>query len=156
MSKINFDLSVDAKKIDKKLSGLKWITPIFPNSPEEEVKFLREIIGVLNAENSKAMVMSNYSFLSLVIDKNLHSPSRWYIPNGAAYPIENNKYFDEYKNFLIDLITRKKVSVIYIISPVKIDELYRYVSKNCFEEDKTIAGVKKLLIKDCSYFKRPI
>ena len=70
MSKINFDLSVDAKKIDKKLFGLKWITPIFPNSPEEEVKFLREIIGVLNAENSKAMVMSNYSFLSLIIDKN--------------------------------------------------------------------------------------
>ena len=156
MSKINFDLSVDAKKIDKKLSGLKWITPIFPNSPEEEVKFLREIIGVLNAENSKAMVMSNYSFLSLIIDKNLHSPSRWYIPNGAAYPIENNKYFDEYKNFLIDLITRKKVSVIYIISPVKVDELYRYVSKNCFEEDKTIAGVKKLLIKDCLYLNKPI
>ena len=69
MSKINFDLSVDAKKIDKKLSGLKWITPIFPNSPEEEVKFLREIIGVLNAENSKAMVMSNYSFLSLLLIK---------------------------------------------------------------------------------------
>ena len=69
MSKIDFDLSVDAKKIDKKLSGLKWITPIFPNSPEEEIKFLREIVGVLNAENNEAMVMSNYSFLSYYIIK---------------------------------------------------------------------------------------
>ena len=102
------------------------------------------------------MVLSNYSFLSLVSNKNLHSPSRWFIPNGAAYPIENNKYYDEYKSFLIDLITRKNISVIYIISPVKNDELYRYISKECFEEEKSIEDVKKLLIKDCSYLKKPI
>ena len=156
MSEINFDLSIDAKNIDKKLSGLKWITPIFPRNPEKEIRFLKEIIGILNVENKKAMVLSNYSFLSLVTNKNLHSPSRWFIPNGAAYPIESNKYYNEYKNFLIDLITRKNISVIYIVSPVKIDELYRYISKECFEEEKSIADVKKLLIKDCLYLKRPI
>ena len=37
MPKINFDLSVDAKKIDKKLSGLKWITPIFLNFPKKKL-----------------------------------------------------------------------------------------------------------------------
>ena len=41
------------------------------------------------------MVLSNYSFLSSVLNENLNSPSRWYIPNGAAYPIEGNKYFDK-------------------------------------------------------------
>ncbi len=156
MSKINFDLSIDAKNIDKKLSGLKWITPIFPINPEKEIKFLKKIINILNNENKKTMVLSNYSFLSLVTNKNLHSPSRWFIPNGAAYPIENNKYYDEYKSFLIELISRKNISVIYIISPVKNDELYRYISKECFEEEKSIEDVKKLLIKDCSYLKTPI
>ena len=44
MSKINFDLSIDAKNIDKKFHGLKWITPIFPTlNPEEEVKFLKKL-----------------------------------------------------------------------------------------------------------------
>ena len=156
MSEVNFDLSIDAKNIDKKLSGLKWITPIFPLNPEKEIKFLKEIINILNKENKNTMVLSNYSFLSLVSNKNLHSPSRWFIPNGAAYPIENNKYYNEYKKFLIDLITRKNISVIYIIAPVKNDELYRYITKECFQEEKSIADIKKLLIKDCSYLKKPI
>ena len=70
MSEINFDLSMDAKNIDKKLSGLKWITPIFPLNPEKEIKFLKEVINILNNESKKTMVLSNYSFLSLVSNKN--------------------------------------------------------------------------------------
>ena len=63
MSEVNFDLSIDAKNIDKSFSGLKWITPIFPLNPEKEIKFLKEIINILNKENKNTMVLSNYSFL---------------------------------------------------------------------------------------------
>ena len=32
-----------AKKIDKKLSGLKWITPEFKDNPSEEIRLINQI-----------------------------------------------------------------------------------------------------------------
>ena len=155
MGNINFDLSIDARRIDAKLSGLNWITPLFPNDPEKEVRLLNATIDILKNDKRKKIVLTNYSFLSSVLNENLNSPSRWYIPNGAAYPIENNKYFDEYKNFLINLINRKNISVVYIVAPVKNDELYRYIDRDCFAESDVADFLKKLEIKKCNTIKTP-
>ena len=46
MTNINFDLSIDAQKIDNKLSGLNWITPLFPDDPEKEIQLLNEAMDV--------------------------------------------------------------------------------------------------------------
>ena len=153
MSNIDFSLSVNAREIDKKLTGLRWITPIFPEEPEKEIRIIKDTISFLNQENQNKMVLTNYSFLSVVLDQNLNSPSRWFIPNGAAYPIKNNKYYDDYKNFLINLIIRKNISTIYIVSPVNDEELYRYIDRKCFENKTSIDRVKKLSVKKCKYFK---
>jgi hypothetical protein len=155
MTNINFDLSVDAQRIDGKLSGLNWITPLFPDNPEKEIQLLNETINILKNDKRKKMVLTNYSFLSSVLNENLNSPSRWYIPNGAAYPIENNKYFDEYKKFLIDLINRENIVVVYVVAPVKNKELYRYIDSGCFAESDISNFVKKLDIKMCDTIKMP-
>ena len=155
MTNINFDLSVDAQRIDGKLSGLNWITPLFPDNPEKEIQLLNETINILKNDKRKKMVLTNYSFLSSVLNENLNSPSRWYIPNGAAYPIENNKYFDEYRKFLIDLINRENIVVVYVVAPVKNKELYRYIDSGCFTESNISNFIKKLDIKMCDAIKMP-
>ena len=155
MTNINFDLSIDAQRIDSKLSGLNWITPLFPNDPEKEIQLLNKTIDVLKNDKRKKIVLTNYSFLSSVLNENLNSPSRWYIPNGAVYPLENNKYFDKYKNFLIKLINRKNIVVVYIVAPVKNEELYRYIDRNCFTESDVAVFLKKLDIKKCNAMNTP-
>ena len=35
---VDFNLALDAKKIDKSLSGLKWITPAYKENPSKEIK----------------------------------------------------------------------------------------------------------------------
>tara|TARA_Y100001970_G_scaffold270264_1_gene363905 strand:- start:66 stop:1643 length:1578 start_codon:yes stop_codon:yes gene_type:complete len=155
MSNINFDLSEDAKKIDIKLSGLKWITPLFPNNPKKEIQLINEAIDILKKDKRKKIVLTNYSFLSSVLLENLNSPSRWYIPGGAVYPSEINKHFEKYKKFLIKLINKKNISVIYIIAPVKNQELYRYISSSCFAESNITDILKKLEIKKCDEINKP-
>ena len=39
----NFDLSIEAKKIDNKFSGLKWISPYYKNNPSEEIDSIKKI-----------------------------------------------------------------------------------------------------------------
>ena len=107
MSNVDFKLAIDAKIIDKKLSGLNWITPIFKKNPMNEINLIKEVVVILKNDQRKKMVLTNYSFVSSVLEENLNSPSRWYISNGSAYPLENNKYFNTYKNFIVNLIKKK-------------------------------------------------
>ena len=40
---MNFDSAVPASKIDKKLTGLKWITPEYPDKPNFEIQKILNI-----------------------------------------------------------------------------------------------------------------
>ena len=117
MQNINFNLAVDARIIDKKLYGLRWVSPSFQNNPMKEIDLIKKTLSDLRNNNQKKMVMTNYSFFSSLLDENLNSPSRWYTSNGAAYPVRNNKYYENYRNYLVDLIMRKEIEVIYVIEP---------------------------------------
>ena len=149
MSNINFELAQDAKIIDKKLSGLNWITPIFKTNPMNEINLIKEAVIILKNDQRKKMVLTNYSFISSILEENLNSPSRWYIPNGAAYPLEDNKFFNIYKNFIINLIKKNNIKVVYIIKPVNNEEIYRYIDKNCFDEKKITLILKEFSLKKC-------
>ena len=149
MSNINFQLAQDAKIIDKKLSGLKWITPIFEKNPMKEINLIKEAVIILKNDEREKMLLTNYSFISSILEENLNSPSRWYIPNGAAYPLEDNKFFNIYKNFIINLIKKNNIKVVYIIKPVNNEEIYRYIDKNCFDEKKITLILKEFSLKKC-------
>ena len=72
------------------------------------------------------MIITNYSFYSSVLNQNTNSPSRWFIPNGGAYPVDNkNPFFREYKNILLDIIRRTKIESIIIIKPIDVTEITR-------------------------------
>ena len=100
----------------------------YKNSSEEEINLINETISILKLDKSRKMVLTSYSFFSAILNDNLNSPSRWFISNGGAYPIKNNKYFSSYKKFFFGLIERKKIDTIYVIFPVKDEELLRYIN----------------------------
>ena len=54
LENVNFQLAVDAGKINKMFSGLNWITTHFSQNPEQEIKNL--IYPLLIILTSKAVV----------------------------------------------------------------------------------------------------
>ena len=142
-------LSLNAEKIDKKLSGLKWITPEFKQSPNEEIDLINEIKKHLKNDSRNKMLMTNYSFFSAVLEKKFFSTTRWHIFDGTDYPQTNSKYFDSYKNLLTDSIKHNNIEVIYTIYPVKQSNIYDYVDSKCFQESKITKILTSYEIKNC-------
>jgi hypothetical protein len=133
---VNFEFSSNASKIDKKLSGLKWITPQYKNRSNEEMDLINKVkIHLLN-DNRTKMVITNYSFFSAILNEKTFAPSRWYLADGTAYPLKNNKFFNKYKNLLLNLIKNNKIDVIYTIYPENSSIIFKYLDKSCFKETK--------------------
>ncbi len=141
LSYVNFELASKGKKIDKKLTGLKWITPEFKNNPSEEIILINEAKSYLNNDQRNKMVMTHYSFFSAILDQKLFSPSRWYLSDGTAHPVKGSKYFTNYKNLITNIIRENNIKVIYTIS-VESSNIYNYVNSSCFQEKK----ITKILI----------
>ena len=146
---VNFELSSYAKNIDKKLTGLKWITPEFKNHPNEEIILINEAKSYLYNDHRNKMVMTNYSFFSVILEQKLFSPSRWHLLDGTDYPLKGNKYFISYKSLLINLIRKNNIAVIYAIFPEENSDIYNYVSNSCFQERKINKILKSYELKQC-------
>ena len=43
LSEVNLKNTIDAKILDEKLSGLKWITPLYPSEPKKEITRLNKV-----------------------------------------------------------------------------------------------------------------
>ena len=146
---VNFKLFTEAKQIDKKFYGLKWITPKYKNQSKQEIELINEIKQHLINDNRKKMLLTNYSIFSVILEQKLYSPSRWFISDGTDYPLKGNKYFKSYKNLLIKIIKKNKIDIIYTIDPVNSELIYNYIDKNCFKENKIKDVFNSLEIKKC-------
>ena len=112
LNNANFNLSVNAENIDKNLSGLNWITPEKKDEPQREIDYLNEIISHLKKDSRKKMLLTNYSFLSSILDQNLFKPFRMYSGDGSSIPLKNSEYSEKYKKLMVNLIKKNKISVI--------------------------------------------
>ncbi len=149
LSAVDFKLSTNAKKIDKKFSGLKWITPEFKNNSNEEIGAINEIKLFLRDDNRKKMLMTNYSFFSITLNQKLHASSRWFLFDGTTHPLKGNKYFQSYKELLTKIIRENDIEVIYTIDPVESSLVYTYIDKNCFNENQISDILNSFEIKEC-------
>jgi hypothetical protein len=154
LNSANFELASDAKKIDKKFAGLKWITPEFKENPKEEIILINEIKNFLIKDNRNKMVMTNYSFFSVILEKKIFSTTRWHIFDGTDYPQKGNKYFVSYKNLFINSLKNNNIKVIYTIQPVNQSNIYDYVAKDCFDEEKLTKILNKYELKKCEEISR--
>jgi hypothetical protein len=155
LSNSNFNLAINAKEIDNKLDGLKWITPQFKTDPRNEIKNIKEIKNIIKNDKREKMVLSNYPFLSVVLDKKYFSTTRWHTFDGTDYPQIGNKYFTSYQNLLIKTLRNKNIKVIYTILPVKKGNIYNYVNEDCFKEKKINEFLSSYDLKSCDQLNLP-
>ncbi len=148
----NFKYSINAKVIDKKLSGLKWITPQFLDNPMTEVEYIITNKKILAQDNRKKMVLSNYPFLSVILEENFFSPTRWHIFDGTDYPQIGNVYYASYQKMFLDILKLNKIEVIYTISPINEDTIFNYIDKNCFDKKKITQILQSFSVKkECKF-----
>ena len=157
MANIDFDNSSPAKQLDNKFFGLKWITPIGLEKDKvlKEMKSIKGIKNFLENDKREKMVVTHYAFFSVLLEENLNAPSRWYPMDGTGFPIKDSKYYDNYVNFLINLIKEKKIKVIYITGNVSPGAIFNYINPNCFKKEIIFPNLASYLLKkDCENFNR--
>ena len=151
LSNSNFDLAINAEVIDKKLKGIKWITPgQFNNEPNKEIQFIKSTKDYLKKDERNYMVITNYSFFSSILEKKTYSPTRWHTGDGTDFPRLKNKYFQNYKNMIKNSIKDNQIEVIYIIYPIKTSSILNYINKNCFDIRNINEFLISLKIKKCN------
>jgi len=149
LNKANFEKAIDAKILDKKLSGLKWITALYPHDPKKEILQLQESINIINNDNRKKIIATDYQFISVILSSYDYSPNKYW-GEYHAYPDKGHKYFEIYRNFFITKLKENKIEIVYIIKPLwGGDNLLKSVlNENCVEK-KIITDIleSQLLLK---------
>ena len=142
----------DAIIIDKKLSGLNWISPYNLN-PKNEINNIQNFISIIKKEKDNIMVITEYSFFSSLVEKKLYSPSRTY--DDISFPNINNKFYEQYKLFLVNKIKDNQIKKIYFFSKnnnFSEEVIFNYISKNCFEKNKLSENIMYLKLINCNNF----
>ena len=76
-----------------------------------EIKNLRSN-KTLKTDNSDKILITNYQFLPVILNDYDYSPNQWHHPS-VSFPLKNNKYFKDYKNFFIKNIQKNNIVTIY-------------------------------------------
>ncbi len=110
----NIDISraVDAKILDKKLSGLKWITYIHPDDPQKELKNLSVVMKLFSKEPLPKMLITDYQIIAPILNIYDNSPNQWHHPS-VSFPLKGSKYFETYKKYFITKIKKNKIVFIF-------------------------------------------
>jgi hypothetical protein len=149
LNKVNFKNAIDAKILDKKLSGLKWITALYPNNPKKEILKLQEAINIINKDNRNKTIATDYQFISVILSSYDYSPNKYW-GEFHAYPTKGSKYFEIYRKFFIDKLKENKIEIVYIIKPLWGEDniLKSVLNENCVEK-KIITDIleSQLLLK---------
>ena len=152
LENVELKLSINAKEIHKKLSGLNWITPQFKNNPMEEINIINQIISVLGKDTRNQMLITNYAFVSIILNRKLYSPSRVYIGDGTVNPLKGNKYATKYKELMDSIILKNDISVIYVINTDNENINFHYLDsyQNCLIETSLLDKLKSYELKNCN------
>ena len=153
LNHLNFNLIKNGESIDKKLSGLKWISPEFPSSPEKEIIFLKKLKKTLKEDKRKKILITHYAFFSGILDENLHSPVRWYLKSGQTSPKPSSEYFNYFKDFVLKKIKENQIEVIYVVKPLNIGALEGIIDKKCLQSSDIDENIKIHLIVKCNDLK---
>ena len=150
LTNVNFEQSISAHRIHKKLTGLKWITPEFKNEVEKEIDIINDIKSKLQTDKRNKMLLTNYTFFSAILDQKLFSPSWAFADDGTTHPVNGNKYVEKYKGLMINIIKKNKILVIYIAGSLDDSHIYNYIDESCFKKKIISENLKSYEIKKCN------
>jgi len=136
LNTIDFSKSVEAKKLSNKLNGLQWITPGTKTKKQanEEIDYLLNVKKILKNDKKNKLIITNYSIFSILLDEKTNSYSRWYPgTNNSAFPTKGNIFFENYQKFIKNIILKKKIVNIYVLSDVNEYNLLNYINLKCLD-----------------------
>ena len=143
LEKVDLSKAVDGGLISKDLKNLKWITHLYPQDPLKEVKNLNEIFDILKEEKEKKAIFTNYQFIAPSLNIYDYSPNQWHHPS-VSFPLKENKYFLQYKNFFIDSLKKNEIKVVYETSEEKYLNTKLIINENCYKASKVGEMITKL------------
>ena len=146
LQNVNLHKAINANQISPKLKKLKWITPDFSENPKTEIKLIKKSIEILKNDKRKKMVITDYQFLSLVLNEDLNIPNRWYTHDGNSYPLKNHKLYSSYKEFINKKLKKEEIKVIYIVDSkpkggIKFKNFQEYLTDNCFNSKDIVEDI---------------
>ena len=122
----------------------------FFKEPINEINLIKEAIQFISKEKQSVMLITHYSFISTVINKDLNMPNRWYVGNNT-HPNKNHKYFNFYKNFFLKKFNQNNIKIIYVVDVAGYN-LYNfkdYLDGICFKETKLNMITFKFEVESC-------
>ena len=134
LNNVQFSQSINGEVLSKKFYGLKWITPKNNNSQKiiSEINFLKHFLNILKLDENNKIVLSNYSFFSVLTEENISGYSRWYPGDNSAFPVKGDRHYQNYKDLIISVFQKKKINSIYILPDIKENNFLDYVDLECF------------------------
>ncbi len=150
LNNANFSKAVDAKLLNKKLNGLKWITPQYPENPNKEISKLQDVITIIKKDSSNKVIVTDYQFISVILSFYDNSPNKvWY--SFHVYPSKGDKFFDIYQKFFIEKIKERKIKTFYTVKPLYGDKdvLKDILDDSCVEKIEVNDMLDKHLINNC-------
>ena len=133
----DFNLAEDAAILDKRLKGLKWITPHYPNKPLNEINLLIDAKSILSEKKGKKIIITDYQFFSSMLNNKFASPNKWY--DDRSIPDKKNKYYNMHKNFFLNKIKKNEIKYLFFIGK-NTSEMYFF--KEFFHENECIVSNK--------------
>jgi len=144
----DFNKTIDARILDKKLSGLNWITPLYIDNPALELKMLNEVKKIIMEDAENKIIITDYQILSALTGNLNYAPNKWF--DNLSVPSKKNKYFNNYKLFFISKIKEQKIKNIYVVGTYRLDNfLFLFEKKECLDYKKINDISLKLDIKNC-------
>ena len=148
LSNVDFNIAINAKEIDYKLSNLNWITPEYPTNPKKEITYLNEAKKIISKDLKPKILVTDYQFLPAIISNKKVSPNKWY--DDLSVPGKDNRFFKYYKSFFLNKIKAQKIENIYILGLEK-ENYIKIIFDNCLNEEKLNDVLIKLNLSKCKY-----
>ena len=147
--KTDFKKSIDAKILDKSLSGLKWITPKYSKNPMYELSLLKQTKKIIRQDQESKIIITDYLILPAITGNTKHAPNKWF--DEQSVPKKRNIYFNNYKNFFNENLRKQGIKNIYIVGGEKkyISFLKIFGDKKCINLERINEITIKLSIKNC-------
>ncbi len=112
----NFELAEDSSILDKRLSGLKWITPAYLNEPLKEINLLIDAKKIISEKTEEKIIITDYLFFPSLF-KNTYIANKWY--DALSVPEKDNKYYDVHKDFFLQKIIKNKIKYLFFVGKDK-------------------------------------
>ena len=148
LSGVDFEISEDAILLDKKLSGIRWITPKFKYNPKKEIELLLTSKKHLEKQDENYILITDYQFLPAIMNLKTISPNKWY--DGQSIPEKNNKYFKNYLNFFIKKLNAQNIKYVYLLDKDKSYLEIIFEDKSCLDFEVINDLLIQANIKECN------